>query len=379
MAAMNANPSPLQIFRAGRHVAMSGEAIEFSDADLQACVAAYDPARHEAPIVVGHPRDNSPAYGWVGALSFADGMIEASPRDVDLEFAELVRARRYAKISASFYSPGSPSNPVPGVYYLRHVGFLGAQPPAVKGLRAPEFADGESGIVEFSEWGDALSAGLWRRLREWIIGRFGVDEADKVVPGYTVESIEDDARRPAPEAVTSAPAPAFSEPQPQPQPKENTVSPEQAAALEAENASLKQQVADAAAREKAAISAARHEEHSAFAEQLVQGARLPAAQRTAVVSLMDRLADDESVIEFGEGGDKQSKAPLAAFREFLSALPPVVEFGEIARREGRGEVDFSDPVSIQRAAEQYMAEEKQAGRNVRYDVAVQHIVSKKGV
>ena len=141
-AAMAKNTSSLlQIFRAGRHTAMSGAVLDFSDADLAATAAAYDPARSEAPIVVGHPKTDGPAYGWVRSLSFAEGGLEAEPHQVDPAFAELVDAGRFKKISASFFTPDAPNNPVPGVYYLRHVGFLGAQPPAVKGLRSPEFAD----------------------------------------------------------------------------------------------------------------------------------------------------------------------------------------------------------------------------------------------
>ena len=77
---------------------------------------------------------------------------------MDAAFAETVAAGRFKKIFASFYSPDAPANPVPGVYYLRHVGFLGAQPPAVTGLRSPEFADNEAGVVEFADWGDLKNA-----------------------------------------------------------------------------------------------------------------------------------------------------------------------------------------------------------------------------
>ncbi|MFS2072756.1 hypothetical protein ACEN9D_28795 [Pseudomonas sp. CT11-2] len=49
---------------------------------------------------------------------------------------------------------------MPGVYYLRHVGFLGAQPPAVKGLRPIELAEGEPGVIEFSEDGQPESIDL---------------------------------------------------------------------------------------------------------------------------------------------------------------------------------------------------------------------------
>ena len=141
---------PLQIFKPGRHTAMSGVALAFSESDLAASAAAYDPAVFQAPIVVGHPKTDDPAYGWVSALSFADGALEASPEQVDPAFAEIVEAGRFKKISAAFYAPEAPNNPVPGVYYLRHVGFLGAAAPAAKGLRSPEFADAEEGVAESS-------------------------------------------------------------------------------------------------------------------------------------------------------------------------------------------------------------------------------------
>lgn len=123
---------------------MAGQTLDFTEADLAATVAAYDPALSEAPIVVGHPRHDAPAYGWVRGLRLntASG-IEADLHQVDSAFAEMVAAGRFKYVSVSFYAPDAPNNPVPGVYYLRHVGFLGAQPPAVKGLRTPEFADGE--------------------------------------------------------------------------------------------------------------------------------------------------------------------------------------------------------------------------------------------
>ena len=180
---------PLQIFKPGRHTALSGASLVFSESDLAASAAAYDPAVFKAPIVVGHPKIADPAYGWISALSFADGALEASPEQVDPAFAEIVEAGRFKKISAAFYAPEAPNNPVPGVYYLRHVGFLGAAAPAVKGLRSPEFADAEEGIVEFSEWDDVTNASLWRSIREWLIGKFGQDEADKVIPGYQVSSL----------------------------------------------------------------------------------------------------------------------------------------------------------------------------------------------
>ncbi len=139
----------IEIFKAGRHTDMNGRTIDFSAGDLIAAAAAYDPALHEAPVVVGHPHTDDPAYGWVAGLSSPDGNLFADLAEVDADFAEMVRAGRFKKISASFYTPESSQNPAPGVYYLRHVGFLGAQPPAIKGLKPVAFAASEEGTIQF--------------------------------------------------------------------------------------------------------------------------------------------------------------------------------------------------------------------------------------
>lgn len=128
---MPALAKPLQIFRAGTQTDASGRTLAFTAADLAATAAAYDPAKHEAPLVVGHPATNAPAYGWAEALTQADGALEATPHQVDAAFAEMVNSGRFKKISSSFWLPDAPGNPVPGVYYLRHIGFLGAAAPAL--------------------------------------------------------------------------------------------------------------------------------------------------------------------------------------------------------------------------------------------------------
>ena len=324
--------SSLQVFRAGRHMTMAGQSISFGEADLQATCRAYDPKLHEAPLVIGHPTHDGPAYGWVQSLAFSEGGIDATPDQVNTDFADMVAAGAFKKISASFYSPDSPQNPTPGVYYLRHVGFLGAQPPSVKGLRSPSFADGEAGVVEFSEWDDVDNASLWRRMREWLIGRFGQDEADKVVPGYTVQSLEqsaqDEVRQEAADTADTAVAtPAFAEPNSQLN-KESIVTPAEKAALEAENARLASELAASRARIAANEAAKAHNDNLAFCEALITQGRMLPAWRDMAVATLDHFAAQPAVLEFGEG---EAKAPLAdAFKGMLTALPVQVEFGESA-------------------------------------------------
>ena len=341
-------PDTIQCFKPGTHPALNGAMLAFGEADLQATADAYDPALHEAPLVVGHPTVDGPAYGWVGALAHRGGALEAAPRQVNPAFAELVNSGAYKKISCAFWAPDAPGNPVPGVYYLRHVGFLGAAAPAVKGLRAlPEFAGGDVGVVEFSEWDDVDNASLWRGLRDWLLGKFGQDEADRAVPPYLVASVERGAQQEVAEAAandstdgTAVAGPAFASPT-LTQPPETLVTPAQKAALEAENARLKQLLADqAAANRKARLDAA-HADTVAFADGLVSQARLAAADRELVVATLDALAEHAenagAVLMFGQG---DAAAPvLPAMKAMLSKLPQMVQMGRVATKDAAAAAD----------------------------------------
>lgn len=133
----------IEIFRAGRHTAANGTTLTFSQTDLEQIASGYNPEYHEAPIVLGHPADNAPAYGWVKGLRVAGDRLLAQLGDLSQNFVEAVRNKLYRKVSASFYPPESPANPNPGQYSLRHLGFLGAQPPAVKGLKPFNLSEGD--------------------------------------------------------------------------------------------------------------------------------------------------------------------------------------------------------------------------------------------
>lgn len=327
--------TPIHIFKVGRHTAMNGQTIPFSEADLAATAKAYDPALHEAPLVVGHPALDAPAYGWVKSLFFAESGLEAVPDQVDADFAELITAGRFKHVSASFYAPDSPRNPVPGVYYLRHVGFLGAAAPAVKGLRPVSFGQAEEGVLEFSE--DARKASrLMRWLRDWLISKFGMEEADKALPGWAVEDLAAEDHAP------------FAEDNPAGKPanKEETVKPEEAAAVKAENEALKKQVAEFAESQKKRAAAETErlaQENLAFAEGLVKDGRLSPAYKAVVAAALTGMAAD-AVVEFGEGDKKEQKPLAEAFKEMLGQLPQLVQFGEVATGSGAGgAVNFAAP------------------------------------
>lgn len=330
----------LHIFKQGKQTTSAGESLFFSEADIAATARLYDPKKHEAPIVVGHPKQDAPAYGWIGSLGFdADNGLTANPIQVDPAFAEMVAAGRFKKISASFYSPDSTANPTPGFYYLRHVGFLGAEPPAVKGLKPVEFGELNTGVVtvEFSEYSDSLLARIMRRVREYFIAEKGLEKADQIIPDWDINALEREAIRESMREQESSPH--FSEATP----KENTVTPEQKAALEAENQQLKQKMAELNAAQAKAAQTARHTEHLNYAESLVTAKKLPPAHKELVVAVLDAVATEQP-LEFGEGEHKQ---PIAkGFKAFLDTLPTSVLFAETATKDRVGAantVDFSAP------------------------------------
>lgn len=359
----------IQIFKAGKHTAMSGVALSFSDVDIAATVAAYDPSKHEAPLVIGHPKTDDPAFGWVKSLQFADGVLQAEPDQVDAAFAELVNDGKFKKISASFYTPDAPNNPVPGVYYLRHVGFLGAQAPAVKGLKAASFSDAEEGVVEFTDWDQFTVASMFRRLREWIISTSGIEAADKVIPSYEIESLQINAAQ-----EENTPLAYYSESNNQ------SIGDEMSAEdkakmekLEAENAAFKKQQADFAETQEKTRRDAAHADNVAFAEGLAKSGQLLPAQKDAVIATLDALTSPAQALEFGEG---EAKKPLAAaLKEALSSNPKLVEFGEHTGGEEPANI-IDDADAIAEKAVEFAEAEAKAGRTVNAAQAVAHVVSK---
>ena len=133
------------IFKPGTRKAMDGRTYTFSDQDVAAIAAVYSPTLHQSPAVIGHPEVDAPAYGWADGLEFADGVLWAKLKDVYPRFSSWVKQGWYRNISASFYPPET--SPVAGQWYLKHIGFLGAAPPAVAGLPHTAFAADRASVA----------------------------------------------------------------------------------------------------------------------------------------------------------------------------------------------------------------------------------------
>lgn len=132
MAAMNTTLADVEVFEAGPQTASDGTAREWTEAELDEMVRNFAATGDTVPAVVGHPKDDAPAYGWVSSLRRAGKRLIASFRDVAPEFAEMVSAKRFPNRSIKVLKTGQG-------WQVGHVGWLGAAAPAVSGLKPVNF------------------------------------------------------------------------------------------------------------------------------------------------------------------------------------------------------------------------------------------------
>ena len=316
-------PDGIEIFRPGRHTDDQGIAHHFSEADVDGMAASYNPALREAPLTVGHPKDNLPAYGWVKAVSRnAAGVLAITPHNVEPQFAEMVADKRFPKRSASFYPPQAPNNPTPGKWYLRHVAFLGAQPPAIAGLKDIQFSEDDAGgAVSFSE----------------------IEPA----PSTPQESL----------SMTEAEIKAMQE----------QLAAEKKAREKAEaDAAESKRKADTAQAETASFAERARADRKAgfvsFAETQVEAGRLLPKDKAMTVATLDALADAQPV-EFAEGDTTRKVSPAQWLQDLIAKAQPSVSFGEFAPGHVSGQVQpgvakGKSDAEIDKAAKDYARQHK---------------------
>lgn len=317
----------IEVFRPGTFTPMGGKPITFSAADLRAIADAYDPATAPAPIVVGHPGTDAPAFGWAESFEYdsAAERLFANVGQIEPAFAEAVKAGRYKKVSMQYFSPSQAHNPAPGCWYPKHVGFLGGAAPAVPGLKNVQFS-GEPGVTFEASFGGAdEAASLFRKLRDLLIEKFGIEDADKALPSWQIEWLDDQGNEPE---VRGFAEPAAIPEKPTPEEEDPAVTKPADPAFAAREAEIEAREKRIADREAELT----HADNAAFAEGLVQGGKLLPASKGKVVALLDALPGHEAV-SFSEG---TQITPGAALKEILEAQPKIVSFGEAAIPEAPG-------------------------------------------
>ncbi|NRF12159.1 hypothetical protein [Agrobacterium pusense] len=324
----------IEVFRSGTFIPMNGQQLSFSAADLKAMADAYDYATAPAPVVVGHPKTDAPAFGWAQSFEYdaSADRLYANVGEIAPAFADAVKNGTYKKVSLSFHRPDGAANPVPGTWYPKHVGFLGGAAPSVSGLKNVQFSDASDTVevtADFGERGFEETASLLRSLRDFFIEKFGMEAADKALPSYSIEWLQ------AMEIEKPVRQPSFSAPT-TPKPKEPPVT-HSDPAFAAREAELNTRAENLKKREREIANA----DNVAFAETLVAGGKLLPVSKDKVVSILNALSGADTPVSFSEG---ETDVPvLQAIRDLLTAQPKVVSFGadDLPALGGQGDVSFA--------------------------------------
>ena len=313
----------IEIFRGGKQVDSQGRTHN-GDELIKTAVEKYNTREHEAPNVVGHPADNGPAFGWVEGLRAVarDGIqvLEAKFKQVPADFEEMVKQGYYRKRSAAFYPDGS----------LRHVGWLGAMPPAVKGLADVAFREGVEAI-EFTEK-FSNQGGFVMEITQFL-------EALKSWMGFTSAIQQQQPSQwpgqPAQQASQANPADAgksFSE--------ADLKKAEEAAAAKAKAEAKAEAEAQFAEQQAETKKQAREASIKAEVKALVDGGKLAPAFSEQVTQIL-LAADNGQEMEFAEG---QKGSPADCLLATLKTAPMGQLFSEFATPGAAG-AEFAEAKS----------------------------------
>lgn len=319
----------------------------------------YSPSVHFAPLKVGHGKDSTAqALAWVEGLTAVDGVLFADIGKITPELVDGVNNHRFHKVSIELYNPEqSPTKK----FYLRAVGLLGAEPPAVKGLPVFEFSDKETDYflveseVDFAEEPEEIQANQdsvehpefddhgginvkdTHKLVALLLekGKGKID--DKLVSAFAEETAAAIMNTPGFMSFDEQVATAF---------VEGIVE----SKIEAFNEKAKREAAEAAekdAKQKNAEFAeqARKRTVEAKAEALITAGKLPPKRKDEFVALgMSCPTDDATLVAFMEKDGRQGRRPLfdafcALFEEFVRPDPALLE--EVSKPQN-GHLKFTE-------------------------------------
>lgn len=146
------NMLQFKILAPGTYVVDKGVHVSLAKDDLRRMVVVYNAKgepKRPAPIVIGHPKEDSPSFGTVGYLHFDqdNGSITAfvdAYKGLSDAMRRAINDGSVGRHSAQFFAPDNPGNPEPNSWYLKHLGFAGPPPTVPTGTLTPD--------VEFAEY-----------------------------------------------------------------------------------------------------------------------------------------------------------------------------------------------------------------------------------
>jgi hypothetical protein len=316
----------VEVCRVGKAIDSTGKSRNITKEMLEAAVTNYNAGTHEAPLTIGHPKTDAPAYGWAEEFRMNGEVLEMKAGDTDDQFEQLIKDGRFRTRSVSMWE-SHPTVPAPNI---KHVAFLGAEAPAVKGLRKIQFsetAEGESFVLEETinlqennSMGledkdvEKVTEGVFEKIKNYFKSAEGAAAASPAIADLSeakVAGMITEALSTAREEVTAE----FKE---------------QIETLTAENKDLKEKV-------DGQISSGKRAEIVSFVESIPAEKGKHFLKNAGVIEFMESLAEADATDEQpaiclseGEGDDKveHKLSRVDWFKNYVNAQESFVEFGE---------------------------------------------------
>lgn len=357
-------PEWIEVFETGIWTSKEGLTREWTDTDLEEIASSYDPNKFLAPLTIGHPEDNSPAYGWVKALKKEGNKLLMNAMDVDEEFNEAVKKGLYRKISMAVFPDMT----------LKHIGFLGGKAPALKGLKPVFFGEKKAGWtfemdapLPFGEsTSPALAGGATDNPKKGGIKMTFKDFLEKM-KGLFSEA----EKGLSPEGQVTPTEARFSEAEVQA--REAKAKKDVEVVAFAETVKLRKEKEESDKKLKDIETKARKDGIASFCEGLCKEGKLTPALRKIIEPVMVVIAEAQAdpgserfqTVQFSEGVKKPA---LDGIKDFLAELPKVVTFREVTPAGG--------PAAGGSAAEKLSAMTKQkmeAKKDLSYSMAFSEV------
>ncbi|MDE0389880.1 MAG: hypothetical protein OXI75_14370 [Rhodospirillales bacterium] len=314
---MSALDGWIDICRAGTWRDIAGREVTIDEARLDRIVAEHA-AADPAPVVVGHPEADAPAFAWIDALRRSGDRLQAKLRDISAPFREAVEAGRYAGRSIALRGDT-----------LRHLGFLGGRAPAVPGLAPTCFASAPETVIAFAdsaaEAPQQSSEVQPDSLR--VLEPRGDEDGTGLVP-LCVPQARGEVEQEGSDPSSASPAAADGD--------------GGRAALAEREMALAERETNLLAREAAAAADDRQRAAELAIAPHLEAGRVLSAERAALVALLAALGDERNTDDEGaagghatialaspSGGEERMR-PAAILERFIGGLPRRVDYRTLA-------------------------------------------------
>lgn len=323
----------VEIFRTGDY----GDKGVWDENDLDDVVSNF--SAWQPPAILGHVEENSPAMAWVKSVKREGEVLMAQFEKVQPELEAHADSGRFPNRSAAFYFDPQGGGPV-----LRHVAFLGATPPEVKGLAPIKFSDEKFVDFKFSEEETMDPKELAKAVKEEVRSFFSAMFGEKQ-PAAAASFTEAQVQERIAKAATDTEA-----------------------RLEAKFGERLKRAEDQAAT--TTVEAKRQKARSFVEKMKAANKWVPAFSEEGMDRVLEQLAVSGATVKFGEAGKETEVSCFDQMCAFLETQQAIVPTGDLVVKnrkgvskvikfnEARGVALDTSSIVMNERAEEIMAEEK---------------------